>query len=337
MKPNFLKILTLSIVQFFILNSNGLFCQNVNYIVLKDDPSDLPKLRMMISPFYVTMSKLSFVEAGFGFGAQYDLNDKMGFSFYFHKPYTQSASLSFHKTVVDKPVVNIDDNTFRTPKFLDITYKISLIDTEKKGSTRVTLSSNSSTTTSIMAKATNRKRVIARSGLYYYNGFYNSWEHGEATGTDATYGFKIQAEDGTILQHSTHKVGLPFSSLAIYGGISMQKIVNVLLKVEKYGTRGQHILNDVYFDFLFAPLISTEELVYNNQSYNIVGRKDYMLQKNAIGWRLGWEMIRFRKSLDMGMKVEVGSRPGIDGLGLFWDNHFYMMINTMKKKRKSNE
>jgi hypothetical protein len=305
--------------------------QKISYTVVEDDPSDIPQLRVMITPLYVTMSKLSFVEAGFGLGAQYDLNDKMGFSLYFHQPYTPSASLSYHKTVVDKPVINLNDNSFAIPRFLDLGYRHTLVDSESKGSTRVTLSSNSSTTTSIMAKATKRKKFTARSGLFYYNGFYNSNEHAKTTETDAINGFKLRAEDGTILE-SIDKIGLPFSSLSIYGGLSMQNIVNVAIQADKYGRKGKHLIQDVYFDVLFAPMISVDELFYNNQSYNVVGKEDNMLQKSPLGWRLGWEMIRIRKTVDMGMKVEVGSRPGIDGLGLFWDNHFYMVINTMKKK-----
>jgi hypothetical protein len=338
MKLNFRCVIIIAVVQCIILNSTNLLAQKVNYTILKDNPSDVPKLHLMISPIYLSMSKMSLAEAGFGFGAHYDLNDKMGFSAFFHKPYIPSASVSYHSTVVNNPVINLDDNNFSKPKFLDLTYRFCFVDTESKGSTNITLSSNSSGkktyTSSIMVKATNRKKLTARSGVFHYNGFYNSRAHGKATGTNAINGFTLRAEDGSILEHSYHKVGLSFSSLSIYGGISMQKINNVLIKTDKFGIKGKQLIHDVYFDFLYAPLISTEELVYNNQSYNILGREDNMLHKMQLGWRLGWEMIRLGKALDMGMKVEVGSRPGINGLGLFWDNHFYMVINTMKKKAK---
>jgi len=148
-----------------------------------------------------------------------------------------------------------------------------------------------------------RKIVAVRGGIY-------NWKSGVKPETgDEWYVVPVgsTAPGGTTPVPTTEKSFTTLRSQNFSAGLTYGKLVDSDMM-------GRHVsyLRNWYVDVLFNSAMSMDDIKYKNgttAAYQI-GKGD--LNKETIGWRIGWEYIALaRKYIIMSYKVEGGKRPGI--------------------------
>jgi hypothetical protein len=287
---NFMKTISAILVALvFLISPKMVSAQKISYTVVEDDPTDLPRLRIMISPLFLSLNMIEEGAMGYGLGANYEINEKMKVNFQFHSAYSVKTSYGYNKRASNSN----DPDGFMAPKYFDLGYRYNLTDKTRQQTVGVILNRSSrdsygkgkktttTTTESIWPKGNRRALFVARTGVFY----------------------SIDRVEG----NANHLA-------SFYGGGSFTTIKNLFLNVVGYGRRGKCVIDDLYFDVLFAP--------------QAVGNGAQTVFGGPIGARFGFERNNFLKTVQASFRSDIGLRPG---LGLFWDGHVFFTINTMKR------
>jgi hypothetical protein len=97
------------------------------------------------------------------------------------------------------------------------------------------------------------------------------------------------------------------SSAGLYVGGSVTWIKNAAFSFDKYEDGVDDLIFTTFLDILIAPSVNIDNLVYNNETYDISP-----IATTKIGFRAGIEG-KFNRALSWSYGGEVGYRPGIDG------------------------
>ncbi|NUM32585.1 MAG: hypothetical protein HUU47_09725 [Bacteroidetes bacterium] len=288
--------------------------QRLKYTILKDEPDKIKNATFHIDPFYADAWSTN-TTLGWGLRADLMLKKRI------------SANVFFKKAYLDMNARSHFDKDLVTPKrgFKKLTYfepvvSYHLIDKLKKKSVKVVISSSTSysgsykttTTKYIMVPGTVRKIRGVRGGFYFLNSAIDMNE-GDAISSwvakkDSSI-IKFGGYDNKVHGSPIYNGYTQMNQIAFFGGITFKSITNLQTKIEGYRkTRGNYSFYDFYFDLMFAPVLSYQDIKFKDGSvYNLKNNSN-----KRTGWRTGL-LFKFVNKPYMSYGFELGQRPGFVG------------------------
>ena len=68
---------------------------------------------------------------------------------------------------------------------------------------------------------------------------------------------------------------------------------------------------------LFTPAPTLSDVTYEDYTWSVTGEDESTLKTSNLGWRFGLRFMNMKRSVSWGWAFDVGSRPGLEGKGLF--------------------
>ena len=283
----------------------------VTYEELYDEPYSINKLFVGFQPLYGEIFATN-INAGFGFEAQYFLQDKMNFKAQFRKTYSKTF-YDFSRDLAQK--ISDVDNRTEVYNYYEFGGTYHVKDFESSSKTKMFLYKNSYKGNKWAARVPLNAEIPCKVRKIYgvrLGGII--WD----SSTDINRALDAQDLTHADLQDAEGD-GLPdnidvFSNIAskgLYVGGSMTWIRNVAVSFDKFETGVDDLILTTYFDVLVSPWISLDDVVYQGEVYSIEA-----IKTNKIGFRAGIEG-RFNRVLSWSYGGEIGYRPSIDGRGFF--------------------
>lgn len=290
------------------------FSQKMRYEILKDEPDKIKNATFHIDPFYAD-AWMTNITLGFGLRADLMLKKRISGNLFFRRAYADINARSHADADLAHPKRGFKKLTYFEPV---INYHV--IDKLKKKSVKVVISSSTSysgnykttTTKYIMVPGTVRKIRGVRGGFYFLNSAIDmsegksisTWEAKKDTSI-VKFGSYAKDVHGSPIYNGYTQM----NQIAVFGGITFKSITNLQTKIEGYRkTRGNYGFYDFYFDLMFAPIMSYQDIKFKDGSI-------YSLKNNSnvrTGWRTGilWKLVN---KPYMSYGFELGQRPGFTG------------------------
>lgn len=317
----------------FLIAGNA-FTQTVHFKITKED-NTYQRVQAWLIPFYAD-AHLANIHLGWGFGAKVRVLDHLHFYGSFQKSGEEFDS-GFRDAVLVFPVHNVDDQNLKVTKNLEAGVQLVFSDKIKTKPEKVNLRSSQYSTTFITPNLKIRKLTSLRGGINYYNHVLLSSElPNERIETDDYVFTLFGAYDaaGNELLYETNRLGwgVPLNMVTISAGFGFDKIVNTELNVTGYGDK--YAKRDVsqYIEFLFAPVISIQDLSFDGKEIDVTGDGENLFGKNHFGFRYGLDYMLTRRTISFGAGIEIGYRPGWKGKGWFLNGKVYFpLVGFMRK------
>ena len=290
------------------------YSQRLSYEILKDEPDKIKNTTIHIDPFY-SDAWMTNITLGFGLRADVMLKKRLSGNVFFRRAYADINARSHADGDLAHPKKGFKKLTYFEPV---VSYH--LVDKLKKRQVKVVISSSTSysgnykttTTKYIMVPGTVRKIRGVRGGFYFLNSAIDMGES-DAIGTwqakkdsnivkFGSYGDRVH---GSPIYNGYTQM----SQVAVFAGITLKSITNLQTKIEGYRkTRGNYGFYDFYFDVMFAPILSYQDVKFKDGAI-------YSLKNNSnvrTGWRTGllWKLVN---KPFMSYGFELGKRPGFEG------------------------
>ncbi len=303
----------------------------VTYEELYDAPYELNKLFIHFQPIYGEFWTAN-INAGFGMEATYMWDDKFTFNVQARKPYSQSFDLSRDQAVK----TGRQDNTPNIYNYFQIGATYHIKDFETESETKMYLYRKSykgdkwAARVPRVAKIPSKLRKIygARLGGMFYDATTNLNRVMEKQGV----GFdQIKDPNGATLpptytdadgREQENLIYGNFDVKGIYAGASMTWIRNVAVDFDnKYQAGVDDLILTAYFDVLFAPSVTLQDIIYTEDGLNGGApiTRTYSTEPidlSKVGFRLGLEG-KFNRELSWGYNGEIGYRPGVKNRGFY--------------------
>ncbi len=287
----------------------------ITYEELYDDPYAINKLFLHIQPVYAEVSAAN-VTAGFGVGVNYYMEDKVDFHASFRQAYTRSFDLTRDAALKNQVQVN-KPNGF-TYGEIGVTYHIQ--DFEDDTETKLTLYSRKYQKGNRWAAHVPEHTVVpskvrkirgVRLGGFAFD---TSLDLERITDEQTVV---LEDESGTFPIEAYLHTNQVVAGLFIGGSMSWFK--NMAIKPDKgYSVLASNHLFTTYADFMFAPVVDLEDVLYRDPTMaNSLRRfSTENIETQAWGFRLGMEGKNNRK-IGWSYGAEAGIRPGVKGQGFF--------------------
>jgi len=136
----------------------------------------------------------------------------------------------------------------------------------------------------------------------------------------------ITASDGAKL--TEWQSGTNVSTGMIYGGFSFINIMKATVRAD--GNYNYRWYRNIYFDFLYAPVVKVEDVLIGENSYVVQGAETEGFEKSPFGGRFGYSNM----AKNVYLRYEIGWLPGLSGRGFFTQATFGFSIvkGVLKKK-----
>jgi len=254
---------------------------------------------------------VSNVNAGFGFEAQYYLEDKFDFKGQFRKAYSRKFDLEREIAESNVNVISNEPNVF-TYFELGGTYHV--VDRLEDTETKMVLYSKNFKGNKWAAKVPEhikvpskvRKVYGARLGGFSYR-----------PTTDLNRAMEEQNIEALLDQNqmpldSTMQIFGNVSVPGAYIGGSMSWIKNFAIKPDRtYSTLVTDLIFTAYLDFIFAPSVDIDDIFFQDR---IISTEP--IETSNIGFRVGMEG-KFNRTLGWAYGAELGVRPGVESRGFY--------------------
>lgn len=282
----------------------------VTYEEVYNEPSKINKLFVHFQPLYAELFATN-VNAGFGLEANYYLKDRFDFKGHFRSTYGSAFFDMNRQHGKDNSDAQNRQKPFTYFEF-GATYHIK--DFEKEGKTKIVLYKKSyagnkwAARVPLTAQVPLKVRQIygARLGTTVWQSSLdvnNIMKKQDLTLAD----FK-NANGGTLADPAQDlSLFTNLSSAGLYVGGSVTWIKNAGFSFDKYEDGVDDLIFTTFLDILIAPSVNIDNLVYNNEVYDISP-----IATTKVGFRAGIEG-KFNRTLSWSYGGELGYRPGIDG------------------------
>jgi hypothetical protein len=297
----------------------------VTYEELYDEPYSVNKLFVGFQPLYGELFATN-VNAGFGLDATYYYQDKADF----HASVRKTYSRYFFDYARDMSLNSSDvDNRARVFNYFEFGGTYHIKDFEQSSKTTMYLYKSSykgnkwSSRVPLHAEVPCKVRKIygARLGGIMWASATNLTK--ALQGQNLTNNALKSKSDDAVLSNTYQAAGKTQSldvfsniaSQAVYLGGSMSWIKNVAVNFDKYEEGVDDLMLTTFIDFLYAPSIKLDDVVYTDRSSTPAVTRTYSvnaIKTRAFGFRAGIEG-RFNRTFSWSYGGEVGYRPGIQG------------------------
>jgi hypothetical protein len=277
--------------------------QTVHYKTLMDDPYAIKKLHVHLDPFYCDLWGTN-IHMGWGARANFYVGRLGALHFEMRRAYLDMMQEDAKSDLL------VPKRGFKPYFYMEPSLDLNFSDKTRDRSLKVTLSSSSYssggyTYTSeryIMVDGSQRKVYSLHGGLSFSHSAFDM-SKGNVTLEDGSTEANFTAISATDTLTGGHGM---MSTMVVAAGLSGKTITNLIISTD-WGNRGNSMLSHWYLDFLFAPVVSFEDMKMGSAEYKVE-----CANKKRIGWRFGWEFHKPNKTF-MSYKMEFGSRPGFSG------------------------
>lgn len=309
-----MKNITLTLISVFIsINAIG---QNISYSISSDDPYDLKRTTIHLDPFYAD-AYWTNVTMGWGIRANYILDKSLCFGLTFRRAYFDMNA----REHIDNSLMYSASGLSKHIHIEPVAY-YTLSDQTKRTNMKIVLSSSSYTvgnyrytnTQYIYVPGTARNIFSARGGVSFINTAIDISEGDGASdfvaedSKDKTRTFQFGAYGQKQGGNSIYSGYTMMKTAAIFAGLSYKYITNLLVYVEGWGNRRNAGLNDIFLDFMFAPVVSFADMSSADNTVWNIDNKNI----SRMGWRFGWQYRHPNKTW-MSFETAFGARPGYKG------------------------
>jgi hypothetical protein len=327
-----MKIIFLVLITALLTLPVDLFAQNerkdktaVTYEQIYDEPYAVNKLFIALQPLYGELF-VTNVNAGFGIEASYYYQDKADFKAQFRKTYSRKFYDLSRDLAMNNPEV---DNRIEVYNYFEVGGTYHIKDFEESSKTKMflykksykgnTWASRVPLSTEVPCKV--RKIYGVRAGGIFWD---SSTDINRALAKQDLTNADLKDPSGVGLPLASHKAPdqtmSVFSNIAattVYLGGSASWIRNVAVSIDKFEEGIDDLMFTAYFDVLYAPSISLDDIVYTdlNPASPNAGTRTYSvspLKLQSFGFRAGIDG-RFNRALSWAYGGEVGYRPSIEG------------------------
>jgi hypothetical protein len=260
----------------------------------------------VLGQFIAFDAGLGALNYGFGYGFQLDgfvgkrFSGTVGFS---RNGYTDGNASDGNSNETSEASQGIDP-----AGYFQANFHFHLIDKMGKGKIkwermgnhtgRVPSDPNATYTTIYTSKGMVRKILAVRGGIY-------NWKSGVKPEAEDEW-FLLPAGSSTPVQ-ATEKSFTTLSSKNVTAGLSYGKLVDA----DRFG-RHVSYLRTWYADVFVNTSVSMDDITSSTGATAVYQIGKGNLNKETIGWRVGWEYIALaRKYIIMSYKIEGGKRPGV--------------------------
>jgi hypothetical protein len=291
--------------------------KSVTYEELFDAPYEINKLFVHFQPLYSELF-VTNLNIGFGFEAQYYLENKMDFKAHYRQAYTRTLDftrdVAFRNNDHNQPRYVLDDPTIFNYFEIGATYHIK--DHEQDTESKFILYSKTYKGAKWEAKVPEhikiptkvRKIIGARLGALSYKSSVDLNRTREAQGVDL-----VSATDSTLIDPELFVFG-NINSLGGYVGASLSMIKNVGIKFDKtYGVAVNDLIFTAFADILVMPMMNLDPVRVMDRSTAepvVINYPTDQIKTSMLGFRLGMEG-KFNREFGWGYGAEAGIRPGI--------------------------
>jgi hypothetical protein len=309
------------------------YSQTVSYKV-SESSTEYHRVQAWLTPFYADANLVN-INMGWGVGAKVSVLKNLQFTGSFLKA-SEGFDMEYRSAAVFIPVHNVDYQEFHKVKNIDLGVNLVFSDKEKQKPMRVNLRKSSNTTTFIEPVLTVRKLRYLRGGINFFNTTLSSEIlSDENIVTDeytfGTYGV-YDVDYNEIFSTDGLHWAVPMNTMTLSVGLGSDLFVNSTVEVSGYGTKYAKRTVSQYLDFLFAPVVNIEELMFHEESIDVTGDGEGVFTKSRFGVRYGIEYLFIRRLFSMGAGMDMGWRPGLAGKGFFLNGKVYFpLINVMKR------
>jgi hypothetical protein len=295
----------------------------VTFEELYDEPYATNKLFVGFQPLYGEVFATN-VNAGFGIDASYYHQDKLDFKLNFRKAYSATFyDLNRYSAKRNSDVENLPGGF----GYVEIggTYHVKDFDQESK--TKMVLYKKSykgdlwAARVPLQAEVPCKLRKIygARLGGIFWNSTVDVnrvLESQSLTNSDLVM---VNDETSSLPLTKTGQGGqvqdfAVFSNMrsaGLYAGASISWIRNIAVSFDKYEESIDDGMLTLYFDILYSPSLTIDNIQYQGNTYSTAA-----LKKSPLGARVGLDG-KFNRTLSWGYGGEVGYRPSFQGGGFF--------------------
>ena len=295
----------------------------VTYEEIYDEPYAINKLFIHFQPLYGEVFATN-VNAGFGFEAQYYLQDKADFK----AQYRQTYGRKFYDLNRDVATnVSDVDNRINAFNYLEIGATYHAKDFEKNSKTKMFLYKKIYKRNTWAAMVPLNVEIPCKVRTIYgvrLGGII--WN----SSVDINRTLEEQGLSPDDLKN-TEGNGLPddidiFSNVSVggaYVGGSISWMRNVAVSFDKFEAGVDDLIFTTYFDILYSPSIELDDIVYTPLDPNGVRIVDLTrtyaiapIKTKSFGFRAGLEG-KFNRAFSWAYGGEIGYRPGLSGGGFF--------------------
>ncbi len=334
------------IILAFLVSSTGLFAQGerkdktpVTYEEMYDEPYSIHKLFIGVTPLYGELF-VTNVNAGFGMDVVYYHKDKVDFRAQFRKTYSSRFFDLARTQAVNESQTSVD-NRAEVFNYFEIGGTWHIKDFEESSKTKMFLYKNSYKGNKWAARVPLNAEVPCKVRKIYgarLGGIL--WDSSTDLDrvldnqklTNASLVNIANPEDVLPEQEFDREGDLKdihvFTNIAtkgLYLGGSMTWIRNVAINFDKFEEGVDDLILTTYFDLLYAPSISLDDIVYTRKDEfgnPILGQTSTYsvspIKTKTFGFRVGIDG-RFNRQLGWAYGAEAGYRPSILG------STFYVM------------
>lgn len=216
--------------------------------------------------------------------------------------------------------LNKGENSLSNFSLLEAGGRFHIIDKNGRAKHKLILSNTSNgtitTTEYLRAKLPCRRILALRGGFYRTTAVVSTDMNKDELPVGDNGG--VKTKDGTVFSDvyftNSHTTGC-------YVGLSDIINMSVYTKNNVSGYQGEGFFTskfrEVFADVLIAST-SFDDFRAGSKSYPIEPNAKGSFQTSNIGWRLGKTYIRNRRHLTVAYNFEIGSRPGVQGRGLYF-------------------
>ncbi len=288
----------------------------LKYTVTYDDPYDIKKLFIHFQPIVGDIGALNIV-GGFGLEANYYHKDKLDFEFSGRTSYGSRFDIA--RDAANRNAFN--ENVISAYFYGDAGGTYHILDRTKDSESKVLLYSKrlkgtewaATVPKNAVIKNTVREIVGGRGGAFFYT-----------SSTDlAILLLRQDSEEGLYFNDGTPVTSIDdlYTNVAAYGfyvGGSMSWFKNFAVDFEsRWEPNGDDLLMTTYFDVLYAPSITIDDLLINNPNGSQETVSLEGIKQSNFGFRAGLKG-KFNRTLGWGYGVETGVRPGVQKGGFFF-------------------
>jgi hypothetical protein len=353
---------------------------SVKYEYILDDPYDIPSVSIYLNPTSFQMSGLNLINAGFSVGTKASIKDLITFevdyssALYFDWNYFNKA-IQQDFVHPDVAGVSLNQDFKRASQFQA---NIGVVISDKVRTEKVNIPLRSATNgviilTHVLPLDFSRRRTIsARAGVCQFTTKFspsnwsvddNYWAADDGTKfyssgdigyPDVDYDDSYSFTKSTPTDPAGERLFSEWSSqlnvTAVTAGFNISSISNLIVNTD-YGIRKHTGMSQFYVDFMYAPLMSTTDILFfesdtslesnigtTTKLYNVEGDGPNQIKLNPFGFRMGYYSQSIAKSqlkkyednesmrrlFNLGFKGEIGVLPGPGfrnfyfNMGLMW-------------------
>lgn len=299
----------------------------VTYEQIFDEPYAVNKLFIGLQPFYGEAFATN-VNAGFGLEAQYWYQDKASFRAHFRKSYSRKFFDMNRDLALDHSQL---DNHAQVFSYFEFGGTYHVRDFEADSKTKFVLYRKSykghkwAARVPLVAEIPSKVRKIygVRAGTLLWK---SSADLSRAMEDQGLTNADLKDNEGNGLPLTFTKDGRDrsldvFSNVSaanVYLGGSMTWIRNVAIAFDNYEEGVDDLMFTVYFDLIYAPSLSVDDIVYTTTD-PVITTRTYSadpIKLKSFGARIGLDG-RFNRSFSWSYGGEIGYRPSIEGRSFY--------------------